>query len=63
MKKMPNGKQVTVEALLKSGQVMTGREYREHYRELSGQGSEKLRVERCVFGQRDPNEEGYPSSK
>lgn len=29
MKRMPNGKPVTVEWLIKTGQVMTGREYRD----------------------------------
>jgi hypothetical protein len=35
MKKMPNGKQVTVEWLIRSGQVMTGGHFREHYDEVS----------------------------
>lgn len=30
MKRMPNGKQVTVEWLIKTGQVITGRTYKEH---------------------------------
>jgi hypothetical protein len=33
MKKLPNGKAVTVEWLLKSGRVTTGRQYREDYEE------------------------------
>lgn len=31
MKKMPSGKQVTVEWLIKTGQVTRGREFSEHY--------------------------------
>jgi hypothetical protein len=34
MKKMPNGKPVTVEWLIRNGQVMTGEHFREHYDEV-----------------------------